>query len=91
MLTEEEYLKIEEYSALFLTIAEIAIMTGINEDFLRAELDNKNSELFPRFHRARLNEIIKIRKQEIEMASLGSNTAIEQVEKYILEQQLDIE
>lgn len=80
---------IEKYAALLMKISDIAVLIDADPNELRDELNNKQSEVSKIYHKAKLQVITRLRAQEIEQAELGSNTAIELVNKYIQEQQLD--
>jgi hypothetical protein len=80
---------IVKYAKLFFKISEIAILIDVDADVLRDDIGNKFHPIHRVYHRAKLEQICTLRSQEIEQAELGSNVAIELVNKYIQEQQLD--
>ncbi len=89
MISQNKIEDIKKYAELFFSISEIAILIDVDIDELREAIENKKSEISKAYHKAKLKKEVEIREQEIELASLGNNKAIEQVEKYISTQKLD--
>ncbi len=87
--TQTQIGQIEKYAALLMKISDIAVLIDVDPNELRDELNNRQNEVSRIYHKAKLQVITRLRAQEIEQAELGSNTAIELVNKYIQEQQLD--
>lgn len=87
--TDEHLQKVTELAGLFVKISDIAVMIDVDPDELRDDIAQKKSKVSKAYHRAKLEVLIRLRKQEIEQAELGSNTAIELVSKYINDQKLD--
>lgn len=87
--TQTQIGQIEKYAALLMKISDIAVLIDADPNELRDVLNNRQNEVSRIYHKAKLQVITRLRAQEIEQAELGSNTAIELVNKYIQEQQLD--
>lgn len=87
--TQEQIDKIEEMASLLFKISDIARMINVDNDQLRHDITNTDSIVSRKYYLSKLKVICKHRKQEIEQAELGSNTAIELVSKYINEQKFD--
>lgn len=87
--TQEQIDKIEEMASLLFKISDIARMINVDNDQLRHDITYTDSIVSRKYYLSKLKVICKLRKQEIEQAELGSNTAIELVSKYINEQKFD--
>lgn len=87
--SDEQIQKVSELAGLLLKISDIALIIDVDPDELRDDIADKNSKVSKAYYRAKLEVIIRLRKQEIEQAELGSNTAIELVTSYINDQKLD--
>lgn len=85
---EELLLKIEEYAGLLTSISDIAILLDLNEDELRDDITNKITTVSLRYRKAKAATELELRRQEIDLAKLGSPIAIDLVQKYKLTQQL---
>lgn len=86
--TEEILAKIEEYAGLLTTISDMAILLDIDEDVLRDEITNKTSIVSLRYRKAKAATELELRRQEIDLAKLGSPIAIELVQKHKMTQQI---
>lgn len=85
---EELLLKIEEYAGLLTSISDIAVLLDLNEDILRDDITNKFTNVSLRYRKAKAAIELQLRRQEIDLAKLGSPIAIDLVQKYKLTQQL---
>ncbi len=85
---EELLLKIEEYAGLLTSISDIAVLLDLNEDILRDDITNKFTNVSLRYRKAKAATELQLRRQEIDLAKLGSPIAIDLVQKYKLTQQL---
>lgn len=88
-LSESDLNKLEDYASKFLSITEISVLLDIDPDQLRESISIRGSQEYKRYNKGKINKILELRDQEIEMAKLGSTVAIELVSKYILNQKID--
>ena len=88
-LTDNETLTLREYAGLLLSISDIAVLLSVDEDELRSEINNKSTKLSQTYRLGKMLTIVELRKQEIDMAKLGSPMAVELTQKYIIEQKLN--
>lgn len=88
-LSESELIKLEEYASKFLSITEISILLNVDTDLLRESIAFRGTQEHKRYNTGKINKILELREQEIEMAKLGSTVAIELVSKYIINQKID--
>ena len=80
--------KVQEYAGLLMTVSDISVLIGVNEDIFREDISNKNTAVSIAFRKGQIETILELRKQEIEMAKLGSPLAVELIQKYIIDQKL---
>ncbi len=69
-------------------IDQIALLLGIELSEFKSAIRSENHPLYKAYHLGKAETILAIRKQEIELAKLGSPMAVELVNKFILEQTL---
>lgn len=88
-LSESQLNQLEEYASKFLNITEISILLDVDPDQLRESISIRGTSEFKRYNTGKLNKILELREQEIELAKLGSTVAIELVSKYMINQKND--
>lgn len=88
-LTESQLQQLENYASKFLSISEISILLDVDPDQLRESVSTRGTDEFKRYNTGKLNRILELREQEIELAKLGSTVAIELVSNYIINQRND--
>jgi len=81
--------KVKEYASLLLTISEIAILLKMDEDELRESIYIKTSCMGMAYRRGKMETVLELRRQEIDLAKLGSPIGIELIQKYMLDQNLN--
>jgi hypothetical protein len=74
---------IEEYASNLLTIDEIAILVDMDEDQLRDEIQDKASQISKAYYKAKTLTVLAIRRQEVELAKVGSPMAVEHAAQFI--------
>ena len=80
--------KVQEYAGLLMNVSDISVLIGVNEDGFREDISNKNTAVSIAFRKGQIETILELRKQEIEMAKLGSPMAVELIQKYIIDQKM---
>lgn len=88
MYSTDQLEKIKEYAGLLLSPDQIALMLEVELDVLKSQIRKINTEAYLAYHKGKLEILVEIRKQEINLAKLGSPMAVDLVDKYILEQKL---
>lgn len=77
---------IKEYSGYLLKPDQIAMLIGVNPDEFKMTLRNKKHPGSIAYETGKAETILEIRKQEIQLAKLGSPIALDLVSKFIIEQ-----
>lgn len=82
----EEIIKIvEEYAGYLMRPEEIAILTGIDRSVMLNHIRDESHEVSKAYYRGKTKTMLAIRKQEVELAIVGSPLAVEHTGKYITE------
>ena len=80
--------KVQEYASLLMNVSDISVLIGVNEDSFREDINNKNTAISIAFRKGQIETVLELRKQEIDMAKLGSPMAVELIQKYIIDQKM---
>lgn len=82
--------QVEELAALFFTISEIAMFTGMDAGQLRNMITmNKESEISKAYNRGKLRTRILLRFDSRAFALKGSPQALQEMKEYMSDQQID--
>lgn len=84
--TGTELEKIGEYAGLLMTITDIAILMDIDEDELRNDIADKSNKAYRAYRLNKVQTILELHRQEIDLAKLGSPISIEITNNYIINQ-----
>lgn len=75
--SEEQIRKIGELAAELTPPSEIAVLLGLDIDVFRALLANRHSETHKAYFKAKAETAHMLRKQELELARVGSPLAVQ--------------
>jgi hypothetical protein len=78
--------RIKEYASLLMPLPEIAVLTGMDENGLKAKIADRSSEYSKAYRLGRAETVLEIRRQEIALAKAGSPMAVELMQDYLLDQ-----
>jgi len=84
--SNEILLQIKEYAGYLLLPEQIAQLLDINTDEFKAALRKKDHPVKKAYEMGKLETILALRKQEIQLAKLGSPMAVDLVNRFIIEQ-----
>lgn len=74
----------------FLTpLSDIAVMMGVDADTLRMDIRDRSTLVSLAYHKAKAETALKLRKQELELANVGSPLAVQQTKGYLLDMESD--
>nr|WP_321357190.1 hypothetical protein [uncultured Draconibacterium sp.] len=82
-LSEEILKQVKEYSSLFFTIDEIAILLDLDVVEFRRQVRSKKSALAKAYLKGKLESMVDIRKLTVEFAKKGSPQAEGFVKEYL--------
>ncbi len=82
--------KVEEMAALFFTLADIALFTGIDEEELRSMiLSDPSCPVSEAYRRGKLRTKIMLRFDSLNYALHGSPQALAEMKEHLADQQID--
>lgn len=87
--SEDTLKKIEELAEIYVTISDMAVLLDIPADILREDIRNRNSPAHKAYNRGKVQSKIKLRAQEMKLASIGSPLALENTRKNLLDMEDD--
>lgn len=82
--------RIADLGSALTPVRDVAVLTGIDEDLLRAELEMPGSEAGAAYRKAVAETALAIRRREIEFARMGSPLAVQSASSYIASLSTDI-
>lgn len=89
MYSQQETIeKIKEFAGLLLTPDQISILLDIDAQQFKTTLRDTTNPITKAYNLGKTEIILEIRKQEIQLARLGSPMAVELFNNFILEQKI---
>lgn len=85
----EQIKQIEELAAILTPISEMAVLLDVDADELRNEIRYRKSPVSRAYYRAKAETSTRLRRQELELANVGSPLAVQQVRGYLLDMDSD--
>jgi hypothetical protein len=86
MITQTQLLQVREYASLFFTLEEISILTLIDLEALRREVNFGHSELNNAYWLGKMEGQVTLRKQVKEWAEKGSPAAEDKLLEWLKQQ-----
>ena len=87
--TEEQITKVKDLAYYFVPITDIATIIEVPAHELRKDIANTTSAVSIAYRQSKLSAKIILRKQEIKLAQLGSPTALDNADKYLMDMEDD--
>ena len=81
--------RIEEYAGYLVKVSDIAVLIGVDPDDLRRDIADKTTPAFLAYRTGKANTALLLRKQEIDMAKVGSPLAVQLTSSYLMEMEDD--
>lgn len=75
--------KVAELAAVLTPISDIAVLLGIDEDALRIAIRDHNSAVSRAYRTAKAETALQMRRQELELARVGSPLAAQLTSDYL--------
>lgn len=85
----EQIKRIEELAAILTPISDMAVLLDVDVDELRNEIRYRSSPASRAYYRAKAETSMRLRRQELELANVGSPLAVQQVRGYLLDMDSD--
>jgi hypothetical protein len=87
--SEEELKQIEQLASLYMTVSDIAIILDKNAELLRRDINTKDNPAYDAYRRGKVSSKILLRKQEMQLAKVGSPLALDNVRKALMDMEDD--
>lgn len=81
----EQINKIEEYAGYLMKISDMAALMELDPDELKRNIRQKKTLVSKAYRRGKALTTLTLRKQEIELARVGSPLAVQLTSSYLLE------
>lgn len=75
--TEQELEQIEQLASLYLSVTDIATVMGVRPEELRKQIRIKDDPVAIAYQKGKTMRKVQLRKQEIQLAQVGSPLALE--------------
>ena len=87
--TEQELKQIEQMASLYLPITDIATVLGVWPEELRRQVKIKGNPVAIAYQKGKTMRKVELRKQEIQLAQVGSPLALDNARKALIEMEED--
>ena len=87
--TEQELKQIEQMASLYLPITDIATVLGVWPEDLRRQVKIKGNPVAIAYQKGKTMRKVELRKQEIQLAQVGSPLALDNARKALIEMEED--
>lgn len=81
--------QIEKYSSLYMPISDIALLIDVPADVLRDDIADRSSDVSKAYHRGKIASKVKLHKQEMTLAMLGSPQALANARENLISMEED--
>lgn len=81
--------QIKELAECLTPIGDMAVLLNVDVDQLRVDIRNRATPISRAYHHAKASTALKLRKQEIELANVGSPLAVQLTNSYLLNMDSD--
>lgn len=80
---------VEKLARIYMKISDIALIIEVMPESLRADIADDTTEVSRRYRRGKAASKVKILKQEMQLAEVGSPLALENVHRNLLDMEDD--
>lgn len=81
--------KIKELAECLTPLSDMAVLLDVDIDELRLDIRNRSTPVSRAYHHAKATTALKLRRQEIELANVGSPLAVQLTNGYLLNMDSD--
>ena len=85
----EQLQRVSELAGFLTPVSDIAVMMGVDADVLRIDIRDRSSSVSLAYYKAKAETALKLRKQELELANVGSPLAVQLTNGYLLNMDSD--
>lgn len=87
--TEQELEQIEQLASLYLSVTDIATVMGVRPEELRKQIRFKDDPVAIAYQKGKTMRKVQLRKQEIQLAQVGSPLALENARLALIDMEDD--
>lgn len=87
--TDKELQQIEQMASLYLSVTDIATILGVWPEELRKQIHIKGNKASIAYYRGKAMRKLELRKQEIQLAQVGSPLALENARLALIDMEDD--
>jgi IS30 family transposase len=87
--TEQELEQIEQLASLYLSVTDIATVMGVRPEELRKQIRIKDDPVAIAYQKGKTMRKVQLRKQEIQLAQVGSPLALENARLALIDMEDD--
>lgn len=87
--TEKELEQIEQLASLYLSVTDIATVMGVRPEELRKQIRIKDDPVAIAYQKGKTMRKVQLRKQEIQLAQVGSPLALENARLALIDMEDD--
>ena len=87
--TEQELEQIEQLASLYLPVTDIATVMGVRPEELRKQIRIKDDSVAIAYQKGKTMRKVQLRKQEIQLAQVGSPLALENARLALIDMEDD--
>ncbi len=87
--TEQELEQIEQLASLYLSVTDIATVMGVRAEELRKQIRIKDDPVAIAYQKGKTMRKVQLRKQEIQLALVGSPLALENARLALIDMEDD--
>jgi len=87
--TEKELEQIEQLASLYLPVTDIATVMGVRPEELRKQIRIKDAPVAIAYQKGKTMRKVQLRKQEIQLAQVGSPLALENARLALIDMEDD--
>lgn len=87
--TAEQLTRIKELASYLTPISDIAVLMDLDIDELRMDLMDRSSDVSKAYYKSKAEALLELRKQELELARVGSPLAVQMAAGYMMTMDTD--
>ena len=85
--SQEQLQKIKELASQLMRPDHIALLIEVDPEEFKRNIKHKSSEAYKAYETGKAETILELRKQELQLAKLGSPLAVEMVNRFRIDQE----
>ncbi len=85
--SEQQLQKIKELASQFMRPDHIALLIGADQEEFRRHIKHRGHEAYLAYETGKAETLLELRKQELQLARLGSPLAVEMVNNFRIDQE----